>query len=583
MNALDPICLVARSIGHLGASVTNSVFSSVATAFGNTADSAINWLWSQMTSATAISFGGPAFALDLGVVSAIAAVVCVGLFLVQLAASALKRDGTGIGRAVRGLVVATVGCAITLASLDLLLAAVDQLCSGVVSLATGDSISTLGAKIIDPAMFTGLVAGPGAILILSLIAIVAVAVVWFALVVRKMLIIITAIFAPLAFAGGVADLSRGWVRKWLEAMLALVFSKLILILIFIIGLGVLGGMGSPQNAVGLSRITGDITGLLILLVAGLSPWMALKLVHFTGEHMATLATSASHATSGASRVISAPQKVASMRSTTQSLGPTPHRAYSTAGVRPDSAAMAGAATAATAVAGREATAGAAAAAVGGAMHTATSSTESPASSSFNGSAERALRHLTQVPANSSDEFGTAHATQRRAHESRTRPATSSATSPAKGSTTGSSRPPAQADTSRADATMASAASVGSSSSRPRGGETRAMPTSPQTTNGDLLTRGDRPSSDVLAPSSSTSRTPSSSSPQPANAESPSPPRPTTSTSLGEAPVPTPTSKNQPARRPTSFPSAVSSPVASPVSPPSSPLRLNPPTRDEETS
>ena len=331
INALNPICVVARSIGHLGSSVTNSVFSSVATAFGNTADSAINWLWSQMTSATSISFGGASFELDLGIVSAIAAVVCIGLFIVQLVISALKRDGTGIGRALRGMVIATVGCAITLASLDLLLAAVDQLCTGVVSLATGDSISTLGAKIIDPAMFTGLVAGPGAILILSLIAIVAVAVVWFALVVRKMLIIITAIFAPLAFAGGVADLSRGWVRKWLEAMLALVFSKLILILIFIIGLGVLGGMGSPQNAVGLSRITGDITGLLILLVAGLSPWMALKLVHFTGEHMATLAGSASHATSGASRVISAPQKVALMRSSAMSLGAIPHRATSTMG------------------------------------------------------------------------------------------------------------------------------------------------------------------------------------------------------------------------------------------------------------
>ena len=331
ISALDPICVVATSIGHLGASVTNSVFSSVATAFANTADSAINWLWSQMTSATSISFGGASFELDLGIVSAIAAVVCIGLFIIQLATSALKRDGTGIGRALRGMVIATVGCAIALASLDLLLAAVDQLCTGVVSLATGDSISTLGAKIIDPAMFTGLVAGPGAILILSLIAIVAVAVVWFALVVRKMLIIITAIFAPLAFVGGVADLSRGWVRKWLEAMLALVLSKLILILIFIIGLGVLGGMGSPQNAVGLSRITGDITGLLILLVAGLSPWMALKLVHFTGEHMATLAGSATHATSGATRIIGAPQKVASMKSSAHTLGPTPHRVSSTIG------------------------------------------------------------------------------------------------------------------------------------------------------------------------------------------------------------------------------------------------------------
>ena len=321
----NPICLVVRSIGSLGSSVTNSVFSSVATAFGNTADSAINWLWSQMSSSTSVTLGGAAFGLDLGLVTSIAAVLCVGLFIIQLVISALARDGGGIGRALRGLAIATVGCAITLATLDLLLAAVDQLCAGVVQVATGGSISTLGAKIIGPAMFTGLVAGPGTILILSLVAICAVAIVWFALVIRKMLIIITAIFAPLAFAGGVADVSRGWVRKWLEAMLALVFSKLILILIFVIGLGVLGGMGSPANAHGLSAITNDVTGLLILLVAGLSPWMALKLVHFTGDHMATLSGSATHATSGASTVIGAPQKMASMKWAAQSLGGVQHK------------------------------------------------------------------------------------------------------------------------------------------------------------------------------------------------------------------------------------------------------------------
>jgi hypothetical protein len=162
-------------------------------------------------------------------------------------------------------------------------------------------------------VFTTAIASPATVLILSLVAICAVAIVWFALVIRKMLIIITAIFAPLAFAGGVADLSRGWVRKWLEAMLALVFSKLILIIIFVIGLGVLGGMGSPAGATPLTAITEEITGLLILLVAGLSPWMALRIVHFTGDHVATMSASAGHASAGASTVVGAPQKAAQMK------------------------------------------------------------------------------------------------------------------------------------------------------------------------------------------------------------------------------------------------------------------------------
>jgi type IV secretion system protein TrbL len=317
---INPVCDVVDIIGHVGSSVASSVFSSVASAFGNTADSAINWLWQQLSSSTTVSLGGANFELDLGIVVSIAVVLCLGLFVIQMAVSALRRDAGGIGRALRGLVIATVGCAITLASLNVLLAGVDQLCVGIVKVATGGTIATLGTKIIGGAIFTVTLASPATVLILSLFAIVAVAIVWFSLVTRRMLIIITAVFAPIAFAGGVADLSRGWVRKWLEAMLALVFSKLILIIIFVIGLGVLGGMGSATGGTLLTSITGEITGLLILLVAGFSPWMALRVVHFTGDHVATMAQSASHASAGASTVVGAPQKAAQMKYSAMMLG-----------------------------------------------------------------------------------------------------------------------------------------------------------------------------------------------------------------------------------------------------------------------
>ncbi|MGC1239906.1 MAG: hypothetical protein WA860_14075 [Acidimicrobiales bacterium] len=330
-NKINPLCDFGDLAGHVGSSVASTVFSSIATAFGNTADSAVNWLWEQLSASTTVSLGGANFELDLGIVVSIAVVFCLGLFVIQVAVSALRRDAGGIGRALRGLVIATVGCAMTLASLNVLLAGVDQLCSGIVKVATGATIATLGTKIVGDAVFTTAFASPPTILILSLFTIVAVAIVWFALVIRKMLILIAAIFAPLAFAGGVADLSRGWVRKWLEGMLALVFSKLILIIIFVIGLGVLGGMGSGSGGSALNSITGEITGLLILLVAGFSPWMALRLVHFTGDHMATLAQSAGHANAGASTVVSAPQKMSQLKYSAGSLGGHIRPSSSTAG------------------------------------------------------------------------------------------------------------------------------------------------------------------------------------------------------------------------------------------------------------
>ena len=92
------------------------------------------------------------------------------------------------------------------------------------------------------------VTNPAVALLLALIVLGAVIVVWGAMMVRKLLIIVAAVFAPLAFAGATSDISTSWVRKWIETMVALIVSKLILVIIFVIGLGVLtDGLGEVNG------------------------------------------------------------------------------------------------------------------------------------------------------------------------------------------------------------------------------------------------------------------------------------------------------------------------------------------------
>ena len=45
----------------------------------------------------------------------------------------------------------------------------------------------------------------------------AVVVVWAAMMIRKVMLLIAAVLAPLAFSGATADITRGWVRKWVIA------------------------------------------------------------------------------------------------------------------------------------------------------------------------------------------------------------------------------------------------------------------------------------------------------------------------------------------------------------------------------
>ena len=140
--------------------------------------------------------------------------------------------------------------------------------------------------------------GSAALLLLSLACIAATVIVYVALVVRKVLIVVTAIFAPLAFAGSLADITVSWTRRWIETTVALIVSKLILILIFVAGYGILiegvgrSGSGATQ------KVTQVISGVLVLFLAGFAPWAALRIVHFTGEHAQQLHSLGSSTVSG---------------------------------------------------------------------------------------------------------------------------------------------------------------------------------------------------------------------------------------------------------------------------------------------
>ena len=299
-------------------SVAGDAFGAIATDFAKAADSVTNWMWGQMSSATAVHLGGQGFDLDLAIVGTIALTVAVGLFMVQIITSVLRRDGHGLARAGKGLVVAFLGGGAAIAVTNLLLQATDALSAGVVRAAMGTTLSGMGGKLLAAnAILT--MQNPSVMLLAAIATIAAVMIVWFALMVRKVLIVVSAVFAPLAFAGSLADISVAWARRWIEIMVALIASKLILVIIFIVGWGVLlSHVGQSGTGAGQS-VTQVVSGILILGVAGLAPWMALKLVHFSGDHFHQLHAMSGAAAGGAAVAVTAPRKAASIGSSVSRL------------------------------------------------------------------------------------------------------------------------------------------------------------------------------------------------------------------------------------------------------------------------
>jgi hypothetical protein len=290
-------------------SVAGDAFGSIAHDFGKVADSAINWLWAQTSTAAAVHLGGPGFELDVSIVVAVAGTVALALFVIQVITSTLRRDMGGLGRAGRGLVVAFIGGGLAIAVTNLLLGAVDALSAGVVQAATGGSITTLGHALLAGGTVSTVTTNPAGVILLSLAALAAVVMVWAALMVRKVLIVVSAVFAPIAFAGSLADITTAWVRRWIEVTAALIFSKLILVLIFLVGWGMLAkGVGQAGQS-GPQTTTQAVSGLLVLALAGFAPWVALKMVHWTGDQFHHLHTMAATSTAGAQKALAAPQKV----------------------------------------------------------------------------------------------------------------------------------------------------------------------------------------------------------------------------------------------------------------------------------
>jgi len=304
----------AQCFSSVAKAAAGDAFASIAHDFARSAASAVDWLWGQIGAATVVHLGGSGFDLDAGIVVAITAVVAVGLFAIQVTASALRRDAGGLARALRGLVVAFVGGGVAVAVTGAALAAVDSLSAGVVRVATGGTIDQLGHSVLSGDAVANATTNPAGLMLLSLAALVAVVIVWAALAVRKVLIVISAVFAPLAFAGSLADITVSWTRRWIEMTAALIAAKLLLLIIFVVGLGMLLG-GAGQAGTGATQtVTQEVAGILVLAMAGFAPWMALRLVHFSGDHFGHLHALAGAATGGARAAVAAPQKVAAWKS-----------------------------------------------------------------------------------------------------------------------------------------------------------------------------------------------------------------------------------------------------------------------------
>lgn len=277
------ISTVCDAAGEAAATLVSAPFDWLASTMGQAAGWLIEAMWKVFDSTTLVDVTADGYLDVYNLLFGIGVFIVLLFFCFQLILGLIRREPSALSRAALGAGKAVLGSFLVITLTATALEIVDQLSIGIVQ-AAGETTGTMGDKI---ALLTaGLTAinisapGVGAIVTIFLagLMICAVAIVWFSLLIRKALLLVAIVLAPVAFAGAAWDVTRSWIGKWAAFVVALIVSKLVLVVVFLIAIT---QVATPIEA-DLSAVTEPITGIVLLFIAAFAPYMVYRFISFLG-------------------------------------------------------------------------------------------------------------------------------------------------------------------------------------------------------------------------------------------------------------------------------------------------------------
>ena len=303
------VSTVCDTAGEAAASLVSAPFDWLAGAMGAAAGWLFEAVWAVFDTTTLVDVTSPEYVSVYNILFGIAVFVMLIFFCLQLITGLIRRDPTALSRAAVGLAKSVLGSFVVITLTALLLEIVDQLCVGIIQ-AAGETTESMGDKI--ALLAAGLVGiniaapGVGAIVTIFLagLAIAAAAIVWLSLLVRKALLLVAIVFAPLAFSGASWDASRGWISKWAMFVIALICSKLVLVVMFLVAIT---QVSAPIDG-DLASVADPIAGIVLMAMAAFAPYLTYKVIAFVGFDMYHAIGSEQDAKNALNRPVPVPSK-----------------------------------------------------------------------------------------------------------------------------------------------------------------------------------------------------------------------------------------------------------------------------------
>lgn len=243
----------------------------------------IEWVWSVLDSGTTPRVTASWFQNELaGTVGVIALAVTVAMMLASGVQAALAGRPEQIGDAVKEGIRALVASALTLTVLDVLIGVTDEAAAMVWQGGRDDLVAMLEGMVVVATTSGPLgstFVGPLCLLIgfIGLIGLVV------ALMMRSALIYVAAALAPIVWSVNILPLFRGSARKLVHLTVALVVSKLAIVVTLVVAVKLIANPnGDPETSAiindGAAAVGTLMSGFVCFLIAAVTPMVLYKLM-----------------------------------------------------------------------------------------------------------------------------------------------------------------------------------------------------------------------------------------------------------------------------------------------------------------
>ncbi|GHI94138.1 MULTISPECIES: SCO6881 family protein [Streptomyces] len=277
---MDKVCTAVDFATNPGGTVTDGLGAWIAKSAGELAASAADLAAEAVNKTTAIDLNAGWFRDNYELLLPIGLALTVGIFCIQIMSAAWRRDERALAQAAFGTMTGVLFSFSAIAFTTVAITVVDALSDGLFQ-AANSSVDDAIRRVVKVDQLGSMFSlGWGVSALVALGCAIGAFLYWGVMVARKVGVLIMVALAVFAGAGGGWEVAKRWRRGWIEATATLIVSKLLMTVVFLIGVS---AMGKTDSTDGMAALSDAMAGIVVMVLVLLCPYATYKFVHWASD------------------------------------------------------------------------------------------------------------------------------------------------------------------------------------------------------------------------------------------------------------------------------------------------------------